>query len=88
MAESTGERTGTYDVRFFERGRSPYIRFIRKNLTFLNTVIQHGDWDRLRRHPPCVIPDPQGEEHLLELALQRVRDFSARTAPSSLAASG
>ena len=61
---------------------------IRKNLTFLNTVIQHGDWERLRRHPPCVMPDPQGEAHLIELALQRVRDWSARRAetPAPLAA--
>jgi hypothetical protein len=40
----------------------------------------------LRRHPPCIIPDPHGEEHLIELALQRVRDWSARSTPSSLAA--
>ena len=68
-------------MAFFERGRSPYIRFIRKNLTFLNSVIQNGDWERLRRHPPCVMPDPQGEAHLIELALQRVeveRDLAAQ----------
>jgi hypothetical protein len=46
----------------------------------LNTVIQHGDWERLRRHPPCIVPDPHGEAHLVELALQRVRDWTARGA--------
>jgi hypothetical protein len=75
--ENNFNRVYRYFEAFFERGQSPYIRFIRKNLTFLNTVIQNGDWERLRRHPPCVIPDPNGEAHLLELALQRVRDWSA-----------
>jgi len=75
--ENNFNRVYRYFEAFFERGQSPYIRFIRKNLTFLSTVIQHGDWERLRRHPPCVIPDPQGEAHLVELALQRVRDWSA-----------
>jgi hypothetical protein len=58
---------------FFERGHSPYVQFIRKNLTFLSGLIKIGDWERLRRHPPCVMPDPAGEAHLLELALDRVR---------------
>ena len=76
--ENNFNRVYRYFEAFFERGQSPYIRFIRKNLTFLNTVIQNGDWNRLRRHPPCVVPDPRGEEHLMELALQRVRDWSAK----------
>ena len=76
--ENNFNRVYRYFEAFFERGRSPYIRFIRKNLTFLNSVIQNGDWERLRRHPPCVMPDPQGEAHLIELALQRVRDWSAK----------
>lgn len=80
--ENNFNRVYRYFEAFFERGRSPYIRFIRKNLTFLNSVIQTGDWERLRRHPPCVMPDPQGEAHLIELALQRVQDWSAtREAP-------
>jgi hypothetical protein len=32
------------------------------------------------------MPDPQGEAHLLELALQRVRDWSTRTARERLSA--
>ena len=84
--ENNFNRVYRYFEVFFERGRSPYIRFIRKNLTFLNTVIQNGDWNRLRRHPPCVVPDPRGEAHLMELALQRVRDWSTKhRPPSSLA---
>ena len=62
---------------FFEGGQSPYVQFIRKNLTFLSGVIKVGDWERLRRRPPCVMPDPTGEAHLMELALQRVRNWSA-----------
>jgi hypothetical protein len=62
-----------YMEAFFERGHSPYVQFIRKNLTFLSGLIRAGDWERLRRRPPCVMPDPSGEEHLIELALDRVR---------------
>jgi hypothetical protein len=76
--ERNFNRVYRYLEAFFEGGHSPYIRFIRKNLTFLTTVIQHGDWHRLQRHPPCVMPDPQGEAHLVELALQHVRDWSAK----------
>jgi hypothetical protein len=83
--EHNFNRVYRYFESFFEGGHSPYIRFIRKNLTFLNTVIQHGDWERLRRHPPCVMPDPLGEAHLMELALQRVRDWSARRAAEAAA---
>lgn len=77
--ENDFNRVYRYFEAFFERGQSPYIRFIRKNLTFLSTVIKNGDWDRLRRHPPCVMPDPQGEAHLVELALERVHDWKVRT---------
>ena len=86
--ENNFNRVYRYFEAFFERGQSPYIRFIRKNLTFLNTIIQHGDWERLRRHPPCIIPDPHGEAHLVELALQRVRDWTGRNAKAPTAAVG
>jgi len=68
---------------FFERRQSPYVQFIRKNLTFLNGVIKSGDWERLRRHPPCVMPDPAGEAHLIELALERVRKWSESQRPAA-----
>jgi hypothetical protein len=82
--ENNFNRVYRYFEAFFERGQSPYIRFIRKNLTFLNTVIQQGDWERLRRHPPCVMPDPRGEAHLKELALARVRAWSAQRKPATI----
>jgi hypothetical protein len=62
---------------FFERRESPYILFIRKNLTFLNKVIETGEWHRLRRRPPCVMPDPDGEAKVMALALRRVRKWAA-----------
>ena len=70
--ENNFNRVYRYFEAFFERGRSPYIRFIRKNLTFLNTVIQNGDWHRLRRHPPCIMPDPRRRS-----SLDRARACSA-----------
>jgi hypothetical protein len=77
--EHNFNRVYRYLEAFFEGGQSPYVAFIRKNLTFLAAVIRVGDWERLRRRPPCVIPDPAGEAHLMELALQRVRDWAAAT---------
>jgi hypothetical protein len=62
---------------FFEGDQSPYVQFIRKNLMFLSSVINAGDWEKLRRKPPCVIPDPDGEARLAKLALERVRKWSA-----------
>jgi hypothetical protein len=87
--EHNFNRVYRYFEAFFERGQNPYIRFIRKNLTFLNTVIQNGDWNRLRRHPPCFVPDPNGEAHLMELALEHVRVWrSTQPQPTSAAAAG
>jgi hypothetical protein len=75
--EAKFNRAYRYMEAFFESGRSPYIQFIRKNLTFLSSCISGGDWERLRRRPPCVMPDPAGEARLIDLALQRVRRWSA-----------
>ena len=77
-----------YMEAFFERGHSPYVRFIRKNLTFLSGLIKAGDWERLRRHPPCVMPDPAGELHLIGLALDRVRIWlDAQRSPAAAGSS-
>jgi hypothetical protein len=70
---------------FFEAGQSPYVQFIRKNLTFLTGVIKTGDWEKLRRHPPCVVPDPQAETRLIELADERVRDWTVSQTAKQLA---
>lgn len=59
---------------FFGGEQNPYVLFIRKNLSFLARVLERDDWDKLRRRPPCVIPDPYGEARLMALALKRVRE--------------
>jgi hypothetical protein len=40
-------------------GRNPYLEFINSNLGYLSEVMQHGEWDALRRKPPVytVVPD-------------------------------
>jgi hypothetical protein len=75
--ESKFNRVYRYMEAFFEAGHSPYVQFIRKNLMFLSSCIKEGDWEKLRRRPPCVMPDPAGEARLIDLALQRVRRWSA-----------
>jgi hypothetical protein len=74
--EHNFNRVYRYMEAFFEGGQSPYVRFIRKNLLFLTSLIRFNDWYKLRRHPPCVIPDPDGEAKLIELADERVRDWT------------
>jgi len=58
--EHSFNRVYRYMEAFFERGQSPYVRFIRKNC-----IPERADplerVEKLRRHPPCVIPDPEGE---------------------------
>jgi hypothetical protein len=75
--EHNFNRVYRYMEAFFERGQSPYVQFIRKNLLFLTSLIRMNDWDKLRRHPPCVIPDPSGEARLIELAGERLRSWTA-----------
>jgi hypothetical protein len=75
--EHNFNRVYRYMEAFFERGNSPYVQFIRKNLMFLSAVITSGEWDKLRRRPPCVVPDRDAEARLMKLALERVRKWSA-----------
>jgi hypothetical protein len=60
----------------FENRHNPYMMFIDKNLAFLETVKKGGDWKVLRRRPPCVMPDPNGEARVMTLALRRLRELS------------
>jgi hypothetical protein len=82
--EHNFNRVYRYTEAFFERRENPYVLFIRKNLMFLTNVIETGDWDKLRRRPPCVIPDPNGEARLMALALRRVRDWTASQTAASI----
>jgi len=63
-----------YFEPFFGGGSNPYVSFVRKNLSFLLHILQRDEWHKLRRRPPCVIPDPYGEARLMALALKRVRE--------------
>ncbi|HEX5419564.1 MAG TPA: hypothetical protein VFY39_06170 [Gammaproteobacteria bacterium] len=61
---------------YFGGEHNPYVYFIRKNLSFLARVLQQDAWDKLRRRPPCAVPDPYGEARLMALALKRVREWT------------
>lgn len=76
--ERTFHRVYRYYETFFERGESPYAQFIRKNLAFLDTVLRGNAWDQLRRHPPCAVPDRDGEARLMALAHERLAEWSER----------
>jgi hypothetical protein len=65
-----------YFEHFFGDGSNPYMLFIDRNLSFLETIERRGDWSLLRRRPPCVMPDPNGEARLMLLALKRLRSIS------------
>lgn len=73
--EHSFNRAYRYVEAFFD-GQNPYIVFIRKNLSFLMQIKECGAWDKLRRRPPCVVPDPDGEARLMALAMKRLREVS------------
>jgi hypothetical protein len=60
----------------FDDNRNPYLEFVDKNLAFLERIRSNGDWNILRRRPPCVLPDPDGEARVMTLALRRLRQLS------------
>jgi len=68
-------RAYRYAEPFFDDGNL-YITFIQKNLAHLAAVQTAGDWSKLRRHPPCSVPDPHGEARLTVLALKHIRDLA------------
>ena len=74
--ERSFNRAYRYIEAVSEDGRNPYIRFVRKNMAFLETIRQAGDWNVLRRRPACVMPDPSGETRVLTLAMRRLRELS------------
>jgi hypothetical protein len=61
---------------FFGNGRNLYLTFINRNLAFLETIRKDGDWNALKRRPPCALPDPNGEARLMTLAMRRLREIS------------
>lgn len=74
--EHSFDRAYRYIETLYEGGANPYMSFIRRNLDFLGQIKEDGDWHKLRRRPPCAMPDPNGEAKLMTLALRRLRQFS------------
>lgn len=74
--EHSFNRAYRYAEAFFGNKRNPYMQCIRKNLDFLQAVLDSDRWDKLRRRPPCGVPDPDGEARLMALALRRLREIS------------
>jgi len=56
--------------------QNPYLSFVRKNIMFLEKIKREADWSVLRRRPPCVMPDPNGEARVMTLAMRRLREIS------------
>jgi hypothetical protein len=63
-----------YFEPYFGGDGNLYVSFVRKNLSFLLQILKRDEWHKLRRRPPCIIPDPYGEARLMALALRRVRE--------------
>ena len=73
------ESNFSHAYRFFEAyfgGENPYVVFIKKNLDYLAYIQSSEQWGALRRHPPCIMPDPDGEAHLTHLALERIHTLA------------
>lgn len=82
--EHSFNRAYRYVEALFEGGENPYIAFIRRNLTFLMQIKERGSWEKLRRRPPCIIPDPNGEARLVALALRKLREISETERAASM----
>jgi hypothetical protein len=74
--ETTFDRAYRFMEAVFQNNQNPYLSFVRKNMVFLDKIKRNGDWSVLRRRPPCVMPDPNGEARLMTLALKRLREIS------------
>ena len=72
--DHTFNRAYRYMEVYFEDGENPYMHFINKNLQFLRAVIETNGWDRLRRNPPCEMPDPEGPSKVMAFARARLED--------------
>jgi len=73
--EHTFNRAYRYIEPNFE-GTNPYLVFIEKNLSYLGQILRTNEWENLRRHPSCAIPDEEGEARLINLALQHIRSLA------------
>ena len=70
------EHTFNRAYRYIEAvmaGSNLYIAFIRKNLSYLESVIRQDAWDKLRRKPPVIVPNPDADEQITELAIDHIQ---------------
>jgi hypothetical protein len=74
--EKSFNRSYRFVEALFEGSGNPYMSFIRKNMAFLEQVRRASDWSKLRRHPPCVVPDAAGEARLITLAMRKLSEIS------------
>lgn len=74
--EHSFNRAYRYVEAVFDQSENPYMAFIRRNLSFLVKIKGQEEWEKLRRHAPCVVPDPNGEAKLMALALRKLREIS------------
>jgi hypothetical protein len=74
--ETTFGRAYRFMEAVFTDSQNPYMSFVQKNMIFLEKIKREGDWSVLRRRPPCVMPDPNGEARLITLAMRRLREIS------------
>jgi len=74
--ETTFGRAYRFMEAVFRDNQNPYMSFVTKNMVFLEKIKREGDWSVLRRRPPCVMPDANGEARLMTLAMQRLREIS------------
>jgi hypothetical protein len=74
--ESSFNRSYRFVEALYEGSSNPYLSFIRKNMAFLEQVKRDGNWSKLRRHPPCIVPDAAGEARLITLAMRKLSELS------------
>jgi hypothetical protein len=58
-------------------GRNPYFEFIEKNLRYLNSIIDSGNWHELRRSPPCYTVLDNPIKSVSALVSRRLADLHA-----------
>ena len=61
--------------RYFEvvfDGQNPYVDAIRNNMEHLVKVLKSGDWDMLRRHPPCFLGEDDAADFMERLVRSRL----------------
>jgi hypothetical protein len=62
-------------------GQNPYVDAIRNNMAHLVRVLKTGDWDLLRRQPPCFVGVGEAPDDMERLAAAQLADIEgARTA--------